>query len=485
MNIRTALAFAVGPIATAALGLVTVPVIAWVFPPADVGRLNIVQIAVSFGVLLFTLGLDRAYVREYHEWTDRAALLKACFVPSCALLLLAMLVTMPFNDLIAAWLFGVGHVVYYWVLLACMATSLVSRFLSLILRMQDRGVAFSISQILPTVLLLLAVAAMAVSSVHKSFVQLEVAYLISLLSVLLTYGLNTWREWVPALRASVSRTQIRCVISYGTPLIFAGLAYWGLDATSALALRSLSGLSELAVYSVSMSFAGVGVVFQTIFSMLWAPIVYKWVAHGVDMRRVDHIAQQALAVVCAIWVVSGTFSWLADFVLPARYVQVKYLMLCCIGEPLLYTLSEVTCVGIGITRRSMLSLWSTVAALAANIALSVWLVPKYGAAGAVVANAIAFLAFFIARTEASAYIWRPFPRARLYAYVTALVGLSIATLVFGPGAPVHFSLFWLALLPVVAWSFRTEWFGMYRALLSAIRPVHICPEPEGGPGALP
>ena len=257
MNIRTALAFAVGPIATAALGLVTVPVIAWVFPPADVGRLNIVQIAVSFGVLLFTLGLDRAYVREYHEWTDRAALLKACFVPSCALLLLAMLVTMPFNDLIAAWLFGVGHVVYYWVLLACIATSLVSRFLSLILRMQDRGVAFSISQILPKVLLLLAVAAMAVSSVHKSFVQLEVAYLISLLSVLLTYGLNTWREWVPALRASVSRAQIRCVISYGTPLIFAGLAYWGLDATSALALRSLSGLSELAVYSVSMSFAGV------------------------------------------------------------------------------------------------------------------------------------------------------------------------------------------------------------------------------------
>ena len=487
MNIRTALAFAVGPIATAALGLVTVPVIAWVFPPADVGRLNIVQIAVSFGVLLFSLGLDRAYVREYHESTDRAALLKACFAPGCALLLLAMLVTAPFDHHVAEWLFGVGHVAYYWMLLACVATSFISRFLSLILRMQDRGVAFSMSQILPKVLLLLVVTAMAASTFHKSFVQLEAAYLISLLSVLLTYGWNTWREWAPAVRAPVSPTQVRFVLGYGTPLIFAGVAYWGLDATSTLALRSLSSLSELAVYSVSMSFAGVGVVFQTIFTVLWAPLVYKWVAHGVDMRRVDNIAQQALAVVCAIWVLSGIFSWLADFVLPARYIQVKYLMLCCIGEPLLYTLSEVTCVGIGITRRSMLSLWSTVAALVVNIALSVWLVPKHGAAGAVVANALAFLVFFVARTEASAYVWRPFPRVRLYVFVTACVGLSIATLVFGPRAPVHFSLVWLAMLPIAIGCFRAEWMDMYRSLRAAIKPQPqpICPEPQGGPGALP
>jgi hypothetical protein len=319
----------------------------------------------------------------------------------------------------------------------------------------------------------------------RSFGHLEVAYLVSLLSVLCVYSWNTWREWQPALRAPVSKAQVRWLLGYGVPLIFAGVAYWGLDATSTLALRSLSSLPELAVYSVSMSFAGVGVVFQTIFTVLWAPLVYKWVAQGVDMRRVDHIAQQALAVVCVLWVLSGIFSWLADFVLPARYIQVKYLMLCCIGEPLLYTLSEVTCVGIGITRRSMLSLWSTIVALVVNVAISVWLVPTYGAAGAVVANAIAFLVFFIARTEASAYVWRPFPRARLYGFVIAAVGLSIATLVFGPGAPVHFSLVWLAMLPAVIWCFRAEWAVMYRSLRSAIKSERWYPEPEREPGALP
>lgn len=469
MNIKTVMAFAFGPIATAGLGLLTVPVIAWIFHPADVGRLNMVQISVSFGVLLFNLGLDRAYIREYHEWGDRGALLKACFAPGFALLLLVVAITLPYDRRISMWLFGVENVGYYWILVACLIASFVSRFLSLILRMQDRGLAFSMSQVLPKIILLLILGGLALTAFSRSFVELEVAYFVSLLSVLFIYTWNTRREWNPAFAAGVSQAQVRGLLSYGVPLIFAGIAYWGLDATSSVALRSLSTLSELAVYSVSVSFAGVGVVFQTIFTMLWAPLVYKWVAHGVDMRRVDLIAQQALAVVCALWILCGVFSWVADFILPARYLQVKYFMLCCIGQPLLYTLSEVTCVGIGITRKSMLSLWSTVAALIVNVAMSVWLVPGHGAAGAVIANAVAFLVFFVARTEASAYVWRPFPRARLYVVVAAAVGLSIATLIFGPVSPVHFSVVWLAMLPIVLWHFRTEWLGMYRSLRSAVR----------------
>ncbi len=386
-----------------------------------------------------------------------------------------MVLTIPFSERIAVLLFGLDKVVYYWMLVACVVVSFISRFLSLILRMQDRGMAFSMSQVLPKVAFLLVVGLMALPQFSKSFWQLELAYLISLLSVLFAFSWNTRRDWRPALSASCSNEQVRGLISYGLPLIFAGVAYWGLDATSTLTLRSLSTLTELAFYSVSMSFAGVGIVFQTIFTVLWAPMVYKWVAHGADMKRVDHVAHQALAVVCAIWVLSGTFSWVIDFLLPENYRQVKYLMLCSIGQPLLYTLSEVTCVGIGITRRSMLSLWSTLVALVVNVLGSVWLVPAHGAAGAVVANAVAFLVFFIARTEASAYVWRPIPRTKLYVSVIVAVALSIATLSFDADQAAYVSLIWLAMVPVVFLTFRSEWSDMYRALRSAIRP-HGWPE---------
>ena len=153
--------------------------------------------------------------------------------------------------------------------------------------------------------------------------------------------------------------------------------------------------------------------------------------------------------------------------LPAQYTIVKYLVLCAIVQPLLYTLSEITCVGIGISRRTVLTIWVTVAALCANVLLSLWLVPLHGAAGAVVANAIAYLVFFVARTEASAWVWRQFPRVRLYVFTSLAVALSVATVALGGKLPFHYALVWLALAPVVGWCFRAELVELLTASRSA------------------
>jgi len=456
MNFRKFLGFAFGPIASAAFGLITVPVVAWAFSPEDVGRLNILQVAVSFCLLLLVLGLDQAYVREFHESPDRASLLKACFTPGFVLLVVGGLVTMAFGSQLSRLLFGAGNPAYYWITLACVVVAFVSRFLSLILRMQERGLAFSMSQVIPKALMLALVGGIVWMGLSRGFLELQLAFLASTLAGVLIYLWNTRKQWRPAMAAKLDRLQVRSLLKFGTPLIFSGVAYWGLVATSSIALRSLSTFSELGIYSVAMSFAGVATIFQSIFSVVWAPIVYKWVAEGTDLSRVDAVARQALAIVCGIFVVCGLFSWLTDYVLPANYVTVKYLVLCAIVQPLLYTLSEVTCVGIGISRRTMLTVWVTLAALCTNVLLNLWLVPTHGAAGAFMANAVAYVVFFVARTEASAFVWRQFPRARLYLFVGLAVAFSLATVALAPSLPFHYALIWLALLPVVAWCFRGE-----------------------------
>jgi O-antigen/teichoic acid export membrane protein len=136
--------------------------------------------------------------------------------------------------------------------------------------------------------------------------------------------------------------------------------------------------------------------------------------------------------------------------------MVKYLVLCAIVQPLLYTLSEITSVGIGITRRTVLTIWVTMAALCANVLLSLWLVPMHGAAGAVVANAVAYLVFFVARTETSANVWRQFARARLYVFTSLGVAFAVVTVSLGPTLPFHYALLWFAFTPVVCWCFRVE-----------------------------
>lgn len=456
MNFNKIIGFALGPIASAMFGLITVPVIAWAFSAEDVGRMNLLQVTVSFCLLLLVLGLDQAYVREFHESKDRARLLKACFTPGLLFLVIGSASTIAFGSELSLLLFGMNNPVFYWITLAFVIATFISRFLSLILRMQERGLAFSMSEVIPKSLLLVIIGGIVLLGVSRGFLQLQLAFLVSTMAVVLVYLWNTRKQWRLAVAAQLDRQQVQSLLKFGAPLIFSGLAYWGLVAAGSIALRSLSSFTELGIYSVTMSFAGVAAIFQSIFSIIWAPIVYRWVAEGRDLSRVDSVARQALAVVCGIFIMCGIFSWLTDFVLPAQYTQVKYLVLCAIVQPLLYALSEITCVGIGITRRTMLSVWVTLAALFTSVMLCLWLVPDHGAVGAVVANAIANVVFFVGRTEASAYAWRQFPRARIYVFVGLAVALSLATVALAPLLPFSYVFAWLALLPFCIWCFRSE-----------------------------
>ena len=141
------LSFAFGPLSAALLELLSVPLMAWVCTPADVGRLNVLQIALSFALLLFVLGLDQAYVREFHEAPDRAQLLRACFAPGFGCLLVLVGISAFFAAPLAQWLYDTPNPWWYWATLLIFLLGYIARFLSLILRMQERGWAFSASQV--------------------------------------------------------------------------------------------------------------------------------------------------------------------------------------------------------------------------------------------------------------------------------------------------------------------------------------------------
>lgn len=457
MQTKNMVGFATGPIASAALSLITTPIIAWFFSPADIGRLNILQVTFSFTLLLTVLGLDQAYVREYHEASDRPKLFLSCFLPGFLFLTVISTAIFPYSKKLSLLLFEDENQWLFSMTTAGFFLNYISRFLSLILRMQERGWAFSMSQILPKILQLTLILSLSLSTIEKNFLQLAALTLISQAAVLFIYLWSTKKEWVASTKTKIQLSELNSLLKFGFPLIFSGLAYWGLTATSTFALRTWSELEEIAVYSLANSFAGAAAIFQSIFTVIWAPTVYKWVSQGVDMKIIDTVAKQVLAVVCAIVAVSGSLSWLCDWLLPSQYLEVKYILLCMLIQPLLYTLSEVTCVGIAIRRRTIYSLWIALAALAANVCLSILLVPPYGAAGAAVANATAFTVFFVARTEVSARIWRGFPRLKLYACIAAVLAGTTMTVFAGSFAPVAVHVLWAVSLLLLVVGFRTQW----------------------------
>ena len=85
MNIRTILQFTIGPMGVAFLGLITLPLMTWMVSVDSIGKLSMLQVTVSFSVLFFSLGLDQAFIREYHEANQQERLFWTSFLPGLML----------------------------------------------------------------------------------------------------------------------------------------------------------------------------------------------------------------------------------------------------------------------------------------------------------------------------------------------------------------------------------------------------------------
>ncbi|MDC4574543.1 oligosaccharide flippase family protein, partial [Acinetobacter baumannii] len=100
MNKSKLLAYAIGPIGSGFLGLITLPMVTWFYSVEDVGRISMLQVCTSFFILLFCLGLDQAYVREYHESKNKPLLFKVVLWPSLLLGIIFLLIIIIYDPTI-------------------------------------------------------------------------------------------------------------------------------------------------------------------------------------------------------------------------------------------------------------------------------------------------------------------------------------------------------------------------------------------------
>lgn len=421
--------YAVGPLGSAAIGFITLPIITWFYSVEDIGRISMLQVVASFSVLLFCLGLDQAYVREYHEHTIKPQLFKTALLPGLILSLVAFSLFFMFDqELVSKWLYGIPSTYLTVISIVCFILSLVSRFLSLILRMEERALAYSMSQLLPKILFLVFILSTVWLGFTKDGYNLITAHTLSITAVFFVFAWNTRKEWLSSFAYKIDTYEFKQLALFGLPLVVGGLASWGLNVMDKLFLRGMSTFAELGVYSVAASIAGVAAIFAGIFNTIWTPMVYKWVSEGVDLNKIDKISEHLLAAIYFLIVLSGLFSWVLLYFLPDQYAPIEYLITLCLLGPLLYTLSETTGVGIAIVRKTKYSMLASVGAMITNGIGNFLLVPSYGASGAAVSTAVSFFIFYIFRTELSCKVWRSLPRRKPYFIVFILLFFSISNL---------------------------------------------------------
>jgi len=426
LNINKIILFSIGPIISALIGLITIPLLTWYFTPADIGRFELLKIAVSFAILFFSLGLDQAYVREYHEFENKDRLFKSVITPGIfALLILFVTIFLCFPaGSVSIWLFDLNSFLLSSLVMLSVISVFMTRYISLIFRMEERGLIFSISQFLPKAILLIFLLVLYFKKFDADIFDLILFQAMAFFLAFLIFGIFTYKNWISALTQKIKINEMEGLFKFGLPLVLGSVAFWGLIAIDKIFLRMFSTFEELGLYSVAVGIASIAVIFQTVFSTIWGPLVYKWSASNINYKLVEDVTDYVLGFVV-------------------------FLLVACMGYPLFYTLSEATVVGINIKRKTYFSMLASCLALIVNILGNYILIPIYGAKGAATSTIVSFWFFLFFRTEFSNLVWYKFPRFKIYLLTFIIMLITIGFLFKGSEHPILFRSIWLACLIIL------------------------------------
>lgn len=446
MKIKSVLLFSLGPLGNALLSLGALPIVAWYFEPEDIGRFSILQILITFSFLIFSLGLEQAYVRDYHSANKKGELLKATLFPGLIFLTVFISLSLPYANYISQFIFSINSYKLGVLLLILILLSFVVRFFLLTVRMKEMGGVFSLIQIQPKLILLLFIAA-------ASSFDFKFNFSLMLLSQVISYGVSIvavtvlLKNHITSALSSTFNSKIFIEsLRFGSPLVVSSLCLWATSSLDRILLKEYTDLNTLAIYTMAVNFAGAALIFQVVFSTVWGPQVYKAIARGNCTKFIDKVTINIVYFAGIFFSLTALFSWCVPLFLPDTYAGVEKIIVCAMAYPLFYTMSECTSIGLSIKKRSDLITYTTFVALLLNFSLNFVLIPMLGEKGAAISSVVSFWVLFMLKTYFSSRLYKQ----KLGTEIYVITFIFFVVCVFTPLIPVRFAyiinMLWLALL---------------------------------------
>lgn len=425
--LKKLIGFSIGPVAGAALSFLTIPLTTLFIRPEEYGKAGLFLLLQSLiGSFLF-LGIDQAYTRDYHEARDKTTFFQNALLIPLGFALLLFLITLLMPQWIAQTLFGQKNQLLAAVLFGLMIVFMVlERFILLSLRMQEKALEYSLLNIFVkfTVLVLTLIF---VLWVRRDFLAVVYSTILGQIAGD-CYLLIRYRQLFNLRHFALDRALLGAMLRFGLPILIATSLSGLLNGFNRIALRLWSDFAQLGIFTATVKIAALLAIIQTSFTTFWVPTAYRWFSEGRKAADFQQVSEGVLLILSVLASLIFIFKNLIVALLSAHYADTRLLIGFLCLQPLIYTLSETTGLGIVFSKRSTLSIWVSVIALIPGLLLNILLVPRWGAVGAAIATAVSYLFFFAARSYFSARCWQRLHLVRHYAVILLLFLAALANL---------------------------------------------------------
>jgi O-antigen/teichoic acid export membrane protein len=418
------LIYGLGSYAGRVVNFLLLPVYTRYLTPQDYGVLSLVGVLGQILFIFLNMGQSTSLFRFYFRHDDeekRMRVISTAFLLLVGVSLPLICVPLMATDTVAQLLLGNGaYGLFIW--LGCL-TILCKVFLRIpfaIMRAREQSTRYAVWSSVQTLLTASLAIALVVGWQQGVMGVLLSQFLAELVLCLLLLGPVLYR-----LPLRFSTTDARGLLSFGLPLIPAGVAGFVLDLSDRYFLKHYTDLHQVGLYSLGYRFGEIIYLFVGAFQLAWPPFVFaNEKAPNAPSLYAQATTYYFTAIVFLCLVVS-VFARELIFIMatPAFYDAYKVVPLIALSG-LFEGLTFVGGVGINLQNKTIYRPFIVGAAALLNLALNVLLIPSYGMMGAATATVLAFLLQSLL-TFAIALRFYSVPYQYLRLAKVALIGLGI------------------------------------------------------------
>jgi O-antigen/teichoic acid export membrane protein len=395
--LQSLMKFSIASWITAAIGFVSVPIVTRAFSPAEFGKINMFTLSVTIITILVGLSMDQSYFRFFKENNSeesRKEMLTQLMSICCIAYVIYLLFNILFGKALSFYLFDEFNFLVIFIALPIMVLmTIILSYQNIYFRMGEKALGFTILSVLTvfTNKIFLVSAAL-----FRPTYTLGILFTV-LGTLLIVFGCKFFSKRSFDIKIPIlNKKKIIPYLKYSLPLIPVSIFVFLNSAVIRFLLKDYLSYTALGIFTASVTVAGLLSIIQSGFATYWTPFMYANYETNKALIKKIHSGISFLMISFSIFLILfGDFI----FVLLGReYRSGKEIFALLLISPVVYTISETTCYGIYISKKTHLQIYCTVFSFLVNAILGFILIPSYGIFGAAITNAAGGIAFFLTRT---------------------------------------------------------------------------------------
>lgn len=407
--LRKFLSFSVGNWLVLVIGLISAPLITRIIDPAEYGKFGLFTMYVNIVMLIITCGLDQSYVRFFYEEEEQnrnRLLFESIKIPLILNVIVACIIII-FKVPISQYVISDYNLNFIILLILNISLSSINRFSLLTVRMKQKGRLYSMLQVMQKISYLISIG-LFFMIYNNSFLTLAYATLVSNL-VLVVVSVFTERDsWnFRDIKGKKLKNSQIDILKYGIPLIFTVLVTWLFQSADKMAIKAYYGDYEVGIYNSANNIIAILNILQASFANFWLPVAFeKYEKSPEDTKFFSNINDIVSFLMFGVGIGLILFKDIIVLLLGEKYRVASYIMPFLVFMPVLYTMSEVSVVGINFKKKPKYHVIIASLACLFNVAGNSILVPILGSKGAGISTGLAYIVFYYARTLISTRLYK-------------------------------------------------------------------------------